>query len=236
MAHTRGKKYRNTVEVLDRKLQYDYKAALELLKTASYTKFDQTVDIAIVTGLDVRHADQQIRGAISLPAGTGKNVRVLVFAGGDKIAEAEQAGADIVGGEELGEKVKNGFMDFEVVLATPDMMKVVGGLGRILGPRGLMPNPKTGTVTNDIARTVGEYKSGKVNYRAESGGVVHALIGKVSFKVDDLASNFETFYNAIVRAKPAGAKGVYIKKVFVSSTMGPGLRIDMKTIPAEHGN
>lgn len=228
-----GKNYRARVEPLDRKQVYDYKQALELLKSANYTKFDQTVDIAICTGLDVRHADQQIRGAVSLPQGTGKTVRVLVFASGEKINEAEQAGADIVGGDELGEKIKGGFMDFEVVLATPDMMRVVGGLGRILGPRGLMPNPKTGTVTNDIGRTVEEYKSGKVNYRAESGGVVHGLIGKLSFSVDQLAENFETFYGAILRAKPTGSKGIYIKKVYVSSTMGPGLRIDMKSIPAE---
>lgn len=228
-----GKNYNAKSTAVDPKAFYEYKDALAKVKEASFTKFDESVDIAICTGLDVRHADQQIRGAIALPKGTGKVVRVAVFASGEKVNEAQEAGADVVGGDDLAEKIKGGFLDFDVVLATPDMMKVVGGLGRVLGPRGLMPNPKTGTVTNDLRRAIDEYKSGKVNYRAESGGVVHANIGKVSFDVESLAENFETFYKAVLKAKPSGAKGIYIRKVYLSSTMGPGVRVDMKSIPVE---
>ncbi|HYE76462.1 MAG TPA: 50S ribosomal protein L1, partial [bacterium] len=206
---------------------------IRLVKETKRTKFDETVEVHVRTGLNVRHADEQLRGTIALPHGLGKDVKIAVFAKGDKAREAEEAGADVVGGEDLAERIRGGFLDFDVVLATPDMMKVVGGLGRVLGPRGLMPNPKTGTVTNDLRRTIEEYKAGKVNYRAESGGVVHANIGKVSFDVDALVDNFETFYRAVVKAKPSGAKGIYIRKVYLSSTMGPSVRVDMKSIPVE---
>jgi large subunit ribosomal protein L1 len=186
------------------------------------------VDICVVTGLDTRHADQQLRGAIGLPHGTGKETRLAVFAKGEKEIEAREAGADIIGAEELAEEIKNGRMDFDMVLATPDMMRVVGGLGRILGPRGMMPNPKTGTVTMDIGEAVKEYKAGKVGFRADSGGLIMTKVGVVSFEPQQLKDNIQAFLNYLVKNRPPGAKGQYIKKVILSSTMGPGVRLDVK--------
>ena len=228
----RGKKYRDAAPKVDADKYYDYKEAIGLVKETSFAKFNETVDVTIVTGLDVKHADQQIRGALSLPKGIGKEVRVCVFASGEKIAEAEEAGADVVGGEELGKEIQGGRLDFDVVLATPDMMRVVGTLGRVLGPRGMMPNPKTGTVTADIGRAIAEQKAGKVNYRPDKAGVVHAFIGKTSFSADDLTENLEAFYKEIMRVKPSGAKGIYVKKLYLSSTMGPSVRVDLKSLPA----
>jgi len=228
----KGKNYLKAAELVDRSTQYTIDRAVELVRQANPAKFDASVDICIVTGLDTRHADQQLRGAIALPHGTGKEVRVAVFAKGEKEIEARDAGADIIGGEELGEEIKGGRMDFDMVLATPDMMKVVGGLGRILGPRGIMPNPKTGTVTMNIGDAVKEYKAGKVNFRADSGGLILTKVGNVAFTEEQLKENVRAFVNHIIKNRPSGAKGQYIKKVVLSSTMGPGIRLDVKDLSA----
>jgi large subunit ribosomal protein L1 len=222
---THGKKYRAAAAKVAPNTQVAPKAALELVKNAAFAKFDETVEVAVRLGVDPRHADQVVRGTVVLPAGTGTPVRVLVIAVGDKAKEAEAAGADFVGTEYVA-KIKEGWTDFDVMIATPDQMGQVGQLGRVLGPRGLMPNPKAGTVTFDVARAVKETKAGKIEFRVDKAGNVQAPIGKVSFSADALESNFSAFMDQIVRAKPAAAKGVYVKTVAVSSTMGPGVRID----------
>ncbi len=223
--NTHGKKYRAAAEKREAASLYAPKAALELVKTVAFAKFDETVEVAVRLGVDPRHADQVVRGTVVLPAGTGKTVRVLVIAVGDKAREAEAAGADFVG-QEFVAKIKEGWTDFDVMVATPDQMGQVGQLGRILGPRGLMPNPKAGTVTMNVGQAVRELKAGKIEFRVDKGGTVHAAIGKVSFPIESLEQNFGAFMDQIVRAKPAAAKGVYVRTVAVSSTMGPGLRID----------
>lgn len=225
-----GKAYNKVSEQVNRAESYSLDKAIELAKTTNPAKFDASVDIVIVTGLDTRHADQQLRGAISLPHGTGKQSRVAVFAQGEKVIEAREAGADIIGGDELADEIQGGRMDFDVVLATPDMMKVVGKLGRVLGPRGIMPNPKTGTVTNDIGTAVTEYKAGKVTFRASATGLIHSKVGKCSFEPNALKENIQAFVGYIVKNRPSGAKGQYIRKVFLSTTMGPGIRVDLKEV------
>jgi large subunit ribosomal protein L1 len=222
---THGKKYRAAIAKIDTAAQHTPKAALEAVKTAAFAKFDESVEIAVRLGVDPRHADQVVRGTVVLPAGTGTTVRVLVIAVGDKAKEAEAAGADFVGTEFIA-KIKEGWTDFDVMIATPDQMGQVGQLGRVLGPRGLMPNPKAGTVTFDVARAVKETKAGKIEFRVDKAGNVQAAIGKVSFDLDALESNFAAFMDQIIRSKPSAAKGVYVRTVAVSSTMGPGVRID----------
>lgn len=221
-----GKKYRDARKEVNRENLYDPVEALELLKKVAPAKFDETVEVAVKLGVDPRHADQQVRGALVLPHGTGKTRSVLVFARDEKAREAEEAGADYVGAEDLVEKIQGGWLDFEVAVATPDMMSKVGKLGRILGPRGLMPNPKTGTVTFDVGNAVKEVKAGKIEYRVDKAGIIHAPIGKVSFGVEKLADNLRTLIDALVRARPAAAKGQYVRSVTVSSTMGPGIKIN----------
>lgn len=206
--------------------EYSVEEAIRLVKENATAKFDETIELAANLGVDPRKNDQQVRGTVVLPKGTGKAVRVAVFAQGDDAAAAEAAGADVVGAEDLVEKIQGGFMDFDVALATPDMMKFVGRLGKVLGPRGLMPNPKTGTVTRDIEKGVTEFKGGKIEYRANKEGVVHALVGKSSFPEDDLMANIRTVIGALIRARPAAAKGTYIKSLYLSSTMGPGIRVN----------
>jgi large subunit ribosomal protein L1 len=210
----------------DRNRLYSLEEAVRLVKTLSRAKFDETVDVAIHLGVDPRHADQMVRGAVVLPRGTGKVARVAVFAKGDKAKEAEQAGADVVGGEELVARVQEGWLDFDAAIATPDMMGAVGRVGKILGPRGLMPNPRTGTVTFEVAQAIREIKAGKVQFRTDSGGIVHAPVGKVSFSEEALLENLSALIDAVVKAKPSGAKGQYIRTVTLSSTMGPGIRIN----------
>ncbi|GAA5345849.1 LSU ribosomal protein L1P [Planifilum fimeticola] len=221
-----GKKYLEAAKKVDREKAYEPREALELVKSIAPAKFDETVEVAFRLGIDTKRADQQVRGAVVLPHGTGKTKRVLVFAKGEKAKEAEQAGADYVGDEDLINKVSQGWLDFDVVVATPDMMGQVGKLGRILGPKGLMPNPKTGTVTFDVAKAVQEIKAGKVEYRADKAGIVHVPIGKVSFDTEKLAENLQTLSEALIKAKPAAAKGTYMRSVTVSSTMGPGVRVN----------
>ncbi|MGH7717737.1 MAG: 50S ribosomal protein L1 [Gemmatimonadaceae bacterium] len=220
-----GKKYRNVAKRVDPVAQYQPQAAIELLKTSAFAKFDETVEVAVRLGVDPRHADQVVRGTVVLPAGTGKSVRVLVVAVGDKAREAESAGADHVGVEFI-QRIKDGWLDFDVMVATPDQMGQIGQLGRVLGPRGLMPNPKAGTVTFDVARAVREVKAGKIEFRVDKSGNVHAPIGKVSFSADALGQNFSAFMDQIMRSKPSAAKGVYVRNVAISSTMGPGITID----------
>jgi large subunit ribosomal protein L1 len=222
---THGKKYRAAAEKVGVKAPVAVRQALELVKGNAFAKFDETVEVAVRLGVDPRHADQLVRGTVVLPAGTGKTVRVLVIAAGPKVAEAEAAGADFVGVEYI-QKIKDGFLDFDVMIATPDQMGQVGQLGRVLGPRGLMPNPKTGTVTFDVGRAVKETKAGRIEFRVDKSGNVHVPIGKVSFGLESLEQNFGAFMDQIVRAKPSAAKGVYVKGVSVSSTMGPGVAID----------
>jgi large subunit ribosomal protein L1 len=212
--------------MVDRTRKYTLQEACALVKQAATSKFDETVDIAVRLGVNPRHADQMVRGAVVMPAGTGQSVRVLVFAKGEKAKEAEAAGADFVGEADLVNKIQEGFMDFDRVIATPDMMGLVGKLGRILGPRGLMPNPKVGTVTVDVKTAVSEAKAGKVEYRVEKAGIVHARIGKASFKEEALVTNAEALIQALIRAKPSTAKGIYLRSITMSSTMGPGVRID----------
>ena len=221
-----GKKYQAAAKDIDRNVMLEPAEALELVKKVAPAKFDETVELAVRLGVDPRHADQQVRGAVVLPNGTGRTAKVIVFAKGEKHKEAEEAGADLVGAEDLVEKIQGGWIDFDVAIATPDMMGAVGKLGRVLGPRGLMPNPKTGTVTFDIARAVKDVKAGKIEYRTDKAGVIHAPIGKVSFDVEKLSENFSALLDALVRAKPAAAKGTYLKSITVSSTMGPGVKIN----------
>ena len=223
----RGKKYTEAAKLVDRATQYDVAEAISLVKKTAVAKFDETVEAHIRLGVDGRHADQQVRGAVVLPHGAGKTVRVLVFAKGDKVAEAEAAGADFVGGEELIPRIQNeGWFDFDVVVATPDMMGVVGRLGRVLGPKGLMPNPKAGTVTMDVTKAVNDIKAGKIEYRLDKANIIHCPVGKASFTEEQLTENFNTLMDAIVKAKPASAKGTYMKSVTVTSTMGPGIKVN----------
>ncbi|OLN32427.1 50S ribosomal protein L1 [Desulfosporosinus metallidurans] len=221
-----GKRYQEAVKSFDRNALYEPKEALEIVLNNAKAKFNETVEVAFKLGIDTRHADQQIRGAVVLPNGTGKTRSVLVFAKGDKAKEAEQAGADFVGAEDMIAKIEQGWFDFEVVVATPDMMGLVGKLGRVLGPKGLMPNPKTGTVTLDVARAIKEIKAGKIEYRGEKAGIIHAPLGKASFTVEQLLENYRTLADVLVKAKPAAAKGQYMRSVTVTSTMGPGVRIN----------
>lgn len=223
----KGKRYVEATKLVDRTNLYDVEDAVALVKKAASAKFDETIEAHIRLGVDGRHADQQVRGAVVLPNGTGKKVRVLVFTKGDKVEAAKAAGAEYVGAEEYAAKIQQeGWMDFDVVIASPDMMGVVGRLGKILGPRGLMPNPKAGTVTPDVARAVNEAKAGKIEYRLDKTNIIHCPIGKASFGAQKLVENFDTLLGAIIKAKPAAAKGQYIKSCVVSSTMGPGVRIN----------
>ena len=222
-----GKNYRESIKLVDKSVLYTPSEALELAVKTSKAKFDETIELALRLGVDPRHADQQVRGAVVLPHGTGKQVRVLVFAKGEKAKEAEVAGAEYVGADDLVQKIqKENWFDFDVVVATPDMMGVVGKLGRVLGPKGLMPNPKSGTVTFDVSRAVAEIKAGKVEYRVDKTSIVHVPIGKASFGLEKLRDNFHALVEAVVKAKPAAAKGTYLKSVVVGSTMGPGIKIN----------
>lgn len=223
----RGKKYQESAKLVDRSNLYDVVEALDLVTKTAKANFDETVELAVRLGVDPRHADQQVRGTVVLPNGTGKEVKVLVLAKGEKIKEAEAAGADFAGGEELVEKIQNeNWFGFDVMIATPDMMGVVGKIGRVLGPKGLMPNPKSGTVTFDVEQAVKEVKAGKVEYRVDKAAIINVPIGKVSFGAEKLAENFKTIADAIIKAKPASAKGRYLKSVTVSSTMGPGIKVN----------
>jgi len=222
---THGKKFRTAAERRDIAKAYEAKQAIGLVKQMAFAKFDETVEVAIRLGVDPRHADQVVRGTVVLPAGTGKTMRVLVICAGAKVQEAQEAGADYVGTEFLA-KIKDGWLDFDVLIATPDQMGQLGALGRVLGPRGLMPNPKAGTVTFDVGKAVRESKGGKIEFRVDKGGNVHAPIGKVSFAPEQLETNFSALMDTIVRAKPAAAKGVYIRNVAISSSMGPGVTVD----------
>ncbi|AKF94157.1 50S ribosomal protein L1 [Brevibacillus laterosporus] len=223
-----GKKYLEATKQIDKTKVYPVAEAIELVKNVASAKFDETVEAAFRLGVDPKRADQQIRGAVVLPHGTGKVQRVLVFARGEKAKEAEAAGADYVGDADMLAKIQGGWFEFDVIVATPDMMGEVGKLGRVLGPKGLMPNPKTGTVTFDVTKAVNEIKAGKIEYRVEKGGIIHAPIGKVSFDVQKLTENLAALTDALNRAKPAAAKGIYMKSVSISSTMGPGVRVDVK--------
>jgi len=226
----KGKNQTAAREKVDRNQVYSLDQAISLVKDAAFAKFDETVDLSVRLGVDPRKADQMVRGAVVLPNGLGKAVRVLVFAKGEKAAEAEQAGADFVGADDLVEKIQGGWFEFDTAIATPDMMGTVGKIGKLLGPRSLMPNPKVGTVTFDIARAVEESKSGKVEYRVEKAGIIHAPVGKVSFDVEKLKENVLSLMDALVKAKPSTAKGTYLQKVSLSSTMGPGINIDAQEI------
>lgn len=227
-----GKKHREAKAKVDRTRLYPLDEALSLLKETAHANFDETVDLAVRLGVDPRKADQMVRGAVVLPNGLGKSVRVVVFAKGEKAQEATAAGADFVGAEDLVEKIKEGWFDFDTAIATPDMMGTVGKIGKLLGPRGLMPNPKVGTVTFDVGRAVQEAKSGKVEYRVEKAGIVHAPVGKVSFDVEKLQGNILALMDALIKAKPSTAKGTYLKKVSISSTMGPGIPLDIPALQA----
>lgn len=223
-----GKRYAEAAKLVDRATLYDTAEAISLVKKTAGAKFDETIEAHIRTGCDGRHADQQVRGAVVLPHGTGKKVRVLVFAKGDKVAEAEAAGAEYVGGEELIPKIQNeGWFEFDVVVATPDMMGIVGRLGRVLGPKGLMPNPKAGTVTMDVTKAVNDIKAGKIEYRLDKTNIIHVPIGKASFTEEQLADNFQTLIDAIIKAKPSAVKGQYLRSVTMSSTMGPGVKLNV---------
>ena len=226
-----SKRYRSGLELVDRNKLYGLREAVDLLKQMPAAKFDESVEISLNLGVDPKHADQMVRGAIVLPHGTGKSVRILVFAKGDKEKEALDAGADHVGAEELAKKIQDeGWMEFERVIATPDMMGVVGRLGRVLGPRGLMPNPKLGTVTMDVGKAVSENKAGKVEYRVDKNGIIHASIGKKSFEPDQIHDNASALIDAVLKAKPAAAKGTYLGKISLSTTMGPGVRVDPASV------
>lgn len=225
-----GKKYQKAKEEVGEDRRFSIEEAIGLVKKVKFANFDETVEVAMRLGVNPKHADQMVRGTVVLPHGLGKSRTVLVIASGEKVKEAEEAGADMVGGEEWVEKIQKGFMEFDTVVATPDMMKSVGKLGRILGPRGLMPNPKTGTVTFDVGRAVEEVKAGKVEFRVDKTAIIHAPVGKVSFPEDKLVDNVKTLVESVVKAKPAAAKGKYIKTIAVSSTMGPGVRIDLASI------
>ncbi len=223
----KGKKYQEASKLYDRSAIYELEEAVDLVKKMSTAKFDETVEAHLRLGVDGRHADQQVRGAVVLPNGTGKTVKVLVFAKGDKVDEALAAGADYAGGDELVPKIQNdGWLDFDVVVATPDMMGVVGRLGRVLGPKGLMPNPKAGTVTMDVKQAIADIKAGKIEYRLDKANIIHVPVGKVSFEEGKLVENFQTLMDAVVKAKPAAAKGTYLKSVVIASTMGPGVKVN----------
>jgi large subunit ribosomal protein L1 len=221
-----GKKYRNKLENLDKTALYSLEDAVKHVIGSSYTKFDETIDIAMKLGVDPRHADQMVRSSVVLPNGTGKDTRVLVFAKGEKEAEAKEAGADFVGGDDLVEKIKDGWLEFDKTVATPDMMGTVGKIGRVLGPRNLMPNAKLGTVTFDLTKVIQEIKSGKVDFRVEKTGIIHAGIGKVSFGEEKMCENLKAFVQKVIQLKPSSAKGIYLRSVTVSSTMGPGIKLD----------
>jgi large subunit ribosomal protein L1 len=228
-----GKRLKSSREVIDRETLYPAEEAVKLIKQGASTKFDETVEVAVNLGVDPRHADQMVRGVVSLPNGTGKSVRVAVFAKGDKADEATAAGADIVGADDLAERVTAGDIEFERCIATPDMMPVVGKLGKVLGPRGLMPNPKLGTVTNDVTEAIQAVKGGQVEFRVEKAGIIHAGIGKVSFSEDQLVANLRAFVDALNRAKPSGAKGSYMKRIAVSTTMGLGVKVDVASAASQ---
>ena len=224
----RGKRYQEAAKNIDRSVQYDVAEAIGLAKKSAVAKFDETIEVHIRTGCDGRHAEQQIRGAVVLPHGTGKTVRVLVFAKGTKLDEAQAAGADFVGGEELIPKIQNdGWLDFDVVVATPDMMGVVGRLGKVLGPKGLMPNPKAGTVTMDVTKAINDIKAGKIEYRLDKANIIHVPIGKASFTEEKLQENFNALMEAIVKARPSALKGQYLKSITITSTMGPGVKVSV---------
>ena len=223
----KGKKYEAAAKLVDKTKLYDVNEAMDLIRQTSVTKFDSTVEAHIRLGVDSRHADQQVRGAVILPHGTGRDVRVLVFAKGEKAAEAEAAGADYVGAEDMVAKIQNdNWFEFDVVVATPDMMGVVGRLGRVLGPRGLMPNPKAGTVSADVGKAIAEIKAGKIEYRLDRTNIMHVPIGKVSFDADKLADNFNTLLSAVIKAKPSAAKGTYLRSISLATTMGPGVKVN----------
>ncbi|MCE2439741.1 MAG: 50S ribosomal protein L1 [Candidatus Latescibacteria bacterium] len=230
MAGRNGKRYKSALSRIDRRAQYSIEDAVSLLKEMPTPKFDQTVEMAMRLGVDPRQADQQIRGTVMLPHGLGKTIRVVVFAKGEQAAAAEAAGADVVGADDLAERINGGWTDFDVAIAAPDMMSVVGRLGRILGPRGLMPNPKSGTVTPDVARAVAEAKAGRVEYRADRNGNVNAPVGRISFDEDRLVENVQTLFDTILRARPSSAKGQYVRSVTLTTTMGPGVRIDRSSV------
>ncbi len=221
-----GKKYTDSAKLLEKGKQYDLTEAVELVKQTAKAKFDETIELSVRLGVDPRHADQQVRGAVVLPHGTGKKVRVLVFCKADKEAEAQAAGADFIGGEDLIAKIQGGWLDFDVAVATPDMMGLVGRVARILGPRGLMPNPKSGTVTPDVTKAINDIKAGKVEYRVDRSSIINVPVGKASFEASQLDENISTLMDAIVKAKPASAKGTYLKSVAISSTMGPGIHLN----------
>ncbi len=229
----KGKRYSKAVDGIERDKLYSAAEAVKMVKERAVAKFDETIELAMNLGVDPRHADQMVRGVVALPAGTGRDVRVAVFARDAKAEEAKEAGADVVGAEDLVEKVQKGDIDFDRAIATPDMMPLVGRLGKVLGPRNLMPNPKVGTVTPDVAAAVKAAKGGSVEFRVEKAGIVHAGVGKASFKEDQLLENVKAFVDAVSRAKPSGSKGTYIKRVSVSSTMGPGLKIDVASLAGE---
>lgn len=229
-----GKKHTTALAKVDRNKRYSVDEAIKVLKESHYAKFDETVEVSMNLGVDPRHADQMVRGAVVLPHGTGRTVRVAVFAKGDKAKEAEDAGADVVGADDLAAKVQGGWLEFDKAIATPDMMGVVGKLGRILGPRGLMPNPKVGTVTMDVTKAVQDAKAGKIEYRVEKAGIIHAPVGKLSFDDEKLRSNIMTLIESVLKAKPSAAKGNYFKKAALSSTMGPGIPLDAQAIQADH--
>ena len=225
-----GKKYVDSAKLIDRNNLYDVNEALDLAIKTGKAKFDETVEVHVKLGVDSRHADQQVRGAVVLPHGTGKTVRVLVFAKADKAQAATEAGADFVGAEELVAQIQGGWMDFDVVIASPDMMGVVGRLGKVLGPRGLMPNPKTGTVTMEVGKAVKEVKAGKIDFKVDKFGIVHSSVGKIAFSAEQIADNASEFMNTILKLKPTTAKGTYVKSIFLSTTMSPGLQIDPKSV------
>jgi large subunit ribosomal protein L1 len=229
----RGKRYLALVKKVDRENRYELEEAVKLVKETSFSKFDGTVEVAIKLNVNPRHADQMVRGAVVLPHGTGKTVRVLVFAKGDKAREAQEAGADFVGGDDLADKIKEGWMDFDKCIATPDMMGTVGKIGRILGPRGLMPNPKSGSVTFEVAQAVADAKGGKVDFRVEKAGIIHAGVGKVSFKEAQLTENIRAIYDRLLKLKPSTVKGQYIKGVSLSSTMGLGIKVNPASVVNE---
>lgn len=228
-----GKKRAGALQKPDKSRRYALQEAVSLVKELAFANFDESVDVAVRLGVDPKHADQMVRGAVVLPHGTGKTNRVLVFAKGEKVSEAEAAGADFVGGDDMVAKINEGWLDFDTVIATPDMMGQVGRLGRVLGPRGLMPNPKVGTVTFDVGKAVSDAKAGKVEFRVEKAGIVHAQVGKRSFGEGELAGNVRSLLGALMKAKPAAAKGVYLRSITLSSTMGPGIKVDPGTIEAE---
>ncbi len=228
----RGRTYKEKADAIDRDKHYGLDEGVALLLESKRTKFDETAEVALNLGVDPRHADQNVRGAIVLPHGTGKSARVVVFAKGDKEREAREAGADEVGAEDLAKRIQEGWLDFDRVIATPDMMSVVGRLGRVLGPRGLMPNPKVGTVTQDVAKAVSEQKAGKIEFRVDKAGIVHAPFGKTSFSSEQLRDNLLAIAEAILKAKPTATKGIYVKKVSISTSMGPGIRLDTASVQA----